>query len=41
VGRLIVTHVPPNLDAEVAVGEAATAYPGPIEHAIPGLEIDW
>jgi ribonuclease BN (tRNA processing enzyme) len=41
VGQLIVTHVPPNLDATVAVGEAATAYAGPIEHAVPGLEIEW
>jgi ribonuclease BN (tRNA processing enzyme) len=41
VGRLVVTHVPPNLDASVAVGEAAAAYPGPIEHAVPGLEIEW
>ncbi|HUG74404.1 MAG TPA: MBL fold metallo-hydrolase [Acidimicrobiia bacterium] len=41
VGRLIVTHVPPNLDPTVAVDEAAAAYPGPIEHAVPGMEIEW
>jgi ribonuclease BN (tRNA processing enzyme) len=41
VGRLIVTHVPPNLDPRVAVGEAAAAYAGPIEYAVPGMELEW
>lgn len=41
VGKLIVTHVPPNLDATVAVDEARSAYSGPTELALPGMEIEW
>jgi ribonuclease BN (tRNA processing enzyme) len=40
VGRLVVTHVAPTLDPEVAVAEAAAVFGGPVTHAVPGLQID-
>ena len=36
VGRLVVTHVPPWHDKEVALAEAAAAYDGDVELARPG-----
>jgi len=38
VERLIVTHVPPWNSPEVAAGEAAAAFRGPVEIARPGAE---
>lgn len=40
VGRLVVTHVPPTLDPAVSVAEAAAEYDGPVDHAVPGMEVD-
>lgn len=40
VGRLIVTHVPPTLDPNVSVAEAAARFDGPVLHAVPGMEED-
>ncbi len=37
--RLILTHVPPWTDPNVALAEAESAYSGPIEGAYSGLEI--
>jgi ribonuclease BN (tRNA processing enzyme) len=34
--RLVLTHVPPWFDPEVALGEARTAYDGPVSLARPG-----
>lgn len=39
VERLIVTHVAPTLDPAVSVAEAASAFGGPVEWAVPGLEV--
>ena len=39
VGRLVVTHVPPWHAAEDMRAEAAQAYDGPIELAVPGLVV--
>jgi ribonuclease BN (tRNA processing enzyme) len=36
VGRLVLTHVPPWFDREIAKVEAAARYPGDIELAHPG-----
>jgi ribonuclease BN (tRNA processing enzyme) len=38
--RLILTHVPPWYDPEVALAEAAAVYAGPIELARPGATYD-
>jgi len=40
VGRLIVTHLAPTLDPRVSVREAAAEYDGPVDHAVPGMEVD-
>ncbi len=40
VGRLVLTHVPPWHDPEVAVAEARGVYDGPIELATPGATYD-
>lgn len=34
--RLVLTHIPPWTDAERNLGDAAAAYPGPVELARPG-----
>ncbi len=39
-GRLVVTHVPPNLDPQVSVAEAAAVFEGPVDHAAPGMEVE-
>jgi ribonuclease BN (tRNA processing enzyme) len=38
--RLIVTHLVPTLDPTVSVDEAAAEYDGPVDHAVPGMEVD-
>jgi ribonuclease BN (tRNA processing enzyme) len=40
VGRLIVTHLAPTLNPEVSVREAAARFDGPVDHAVPGMEVD-
>ena len=39
VGRLLVTHIPPLLDPEVSVREAASVFEGPVSWAAPGMEV--
>ena len=39
VGRLLVTHVSPTLDPAVSVREAAAVFEGPVDHAVPGMEV--
>lgn len=39
VGALVLTHVWPTLDGEVAARDAATAYDGPIELAVEGKQM--
>jgi ribonuclease BN (tRNA processing enzyme) len=39
VGRLVLTHIPPWTDPNLAVAEAEAAYSGPIEGAHPGQSI--
>lgn len=39
-GRLVLTHLMPGIDPEPVVAAAATAYPGPVDVAVPGLVID-
>ena len=39
VHALLITHVAPRLDPDVSVAEAAAAFPGPVRHAAPGLEV--
>jgi hypothetical protein len=36
----VLTHVPPTLDPAVSVAEAAAEYDGPVDHAVPGMEVD-
>jgi ribonuclease BN (tRNA processing enzyme) len=36
VGRLLLTHIPPWHDPEVALAEAREVFPGPSELAVPG-----
>lgn len=38
--RLMVTHVAPTLDPEVAVAEAAAVFEGQVDWAAPGLEVE-
>jgi ribonuclease BN (tRNA processing enzyme) len=40
VARLVVTHLAPTLDPDRSVAEAEAFFAGPIQHAVPGLEID-
>ncbi len=40
VGRLILTHIPPWVDPDLALAEAEGSYSGPIDLAHPGLGID-
>jgi ribonuclease BN (tRNA processing enzyme) len=40
VGRLIVTHLAPTLDPQVSVREAAARFDGPVDHAVPGMEVE-
>lgn len=40
VGRLIVTHLAPTLDPMVSVREAAARFDGPVDHAVPGMEVE-
>ena len=40
VGRLLVTHVGPTLDPAVSVAEAATAFEGRVDHAVPSMEVE-
>ena len=40
VGRLLVTHVPPTLDPSISVAEAAAEFDGPVDHAVPGMEVE-
>jgi ribonuclease BN (tRNA processing enzyme) len=40
VGRLVLTHVPPWHDPDVALAEASAVFDGPIELATPGLVVD-
>lgn len=39
VGALVLTHVWPTLDGEVAVRDAAAAYDGPVELAVEGKQL--
>lgn len=39
--RLIVTHLAPTLDPKVSVREAAARYDGPVDHAVPGMEVSF
>ncbi len=39
VGRLVLTHIPPWTDPNLALAEAEAAYTGPIEAAHPGMSI--
>lgn len=39
-GRLVITHVPPWHDAQVALGEARASYDGPLDLAAPGVVYD-
>ena len=38
--RLLLTHLGPTLDPQVSVAEAAAAFDGPVDRAIPGMEVD-
>ncbi len=38
--RLILTHIPPALDAAESADEAAATYAGPVEVAGPGMEVE-
>jgi ribonuclease BN (tRNA processing enzyme) len=40
VGQLVITHVPPWHDPEVAKAEAMTVYDGPIDLATPGMTVE-
>ena len=40
VGLLILTHLAPTLDPGVSVAEAASRFDGPVDHAVPGMEVD-
>lgn len=40
VGRLLVTHLGPTLDPAVSVAEAASTFDGPVDHAVPGMEVE-
>ncbi|HSM02093.1 MAG TPA: MBL fold metallo-hydrolase [Acidimicrobiia bacterium] len=40
VRRLIVTHLAPTLDPGVSVAEAGTRFDGPVDHAVPGMEVE-
>ncbi|MEX1208597.1 MAG: MBL fold metallo-hydrolase [Acidimicrobiia bacterium] len=40
VRRLIVTHLAPTLDPQVSVREAAARFDGPVDHAVPGMEVE-
>lgn len=40
VGRLVLTHVPPWHDAQVALAEARTTWQGPLDLATAGMVID-
>jgi ribonuclease BN (tRNA processing enzyme) len=40
VGRLIVTHLAPTLDPMVSVREAAARFDGPVDHAVPAMEVE-
>lgn len=39
VGHLVVTHVRPSLDAAVSLVEAASRFDGPVDLAVPGMEV--
>jgi ribonuclease BN (tRNA processing enzyme) len=39
VDRLVVTHVPPWLSRQAQADEAAAAFHGPVEIAVPGAEL--
>ena len=40
VGRLVLTHIPPWHDRQVALAEARTTWSGPLDLAVPGMVID-
>ena len=40
VGRLLLTHLGPTLDPTVSVAEAVAVYHGPVDHAVPGMEVE-
>jgi ribonuclease BN (tRNA processing enzyme) len=40
VGRLVITHVPPWHDPDVAKAEAMTVYEGPVDLATPGMTVE-
>ena len=39
VERLLITHIAPGLDPRVSVAEASAAFGGPVEWAVPGMEV--
>ncbi len=38
--RLVLTHIPPDLDGEQSVAEAGAAFGAPVERAYPGMEVE-
>jgi ribonuclease BN (tRNA processing enzyme) len=40
VGRLLLTHLAPMLDPARSVAEAAEVFGGPVEWAVPGMEVE-
>ena len=40
VGRLVLTHLAPTLEPEASIAEARSVYEGPVEHAVPGMEVE-
>ncbi|ANE04720.1 MBL fold metallo-hydrolase [Corynebacterium crudilactis] len=41
VKKLVITHIPPWIDAQATVAAAAEYYTGPIEVAVPGMQISF
>ena len=39
-GRLVLTHLAPTLDPKVSVAEAAAVFDGPVDRAVPAMEVD-
>ena len=40
VGRLVLTHLPPSLDAAVSIAEASAVFARPVTFAEPGTELE-
>lgn len=37
---LLLTHLAPTLDPAASISEAAAIYDGPVDHAVPGMEVE-